>query len=296
MQLEFLVLYQIFSEVEALDDSGKWGYHGVCNLSVKELSDKWNMSPNTVRNAIKCLELSGIITVQYSRGRSSHTITVTPHTTWVVTDFRELRAIANKSKRSPSPVAQVTDTVTPSPDTYTLTPSPSPTDTVTDTSFKGDNVPLQTYKTTPSPDTVTPSPSGKPSPIPKPKLDTVTDNNGNGYRHNAYAVNLPLPVIGSPCPEDIKAKYCKRSPILSPSPDTVTDTATDTVTPITLPVMDSSGNAIDTVTISVGKSKSRKSRKYSPSPGQYEDSDNDDLPIFGMSYPEYRASDLWNRK
>jgi len=279
---EFAVLSRILSKVQKFDPvTDIWDNSGYCSLSIQSIADTFSMDREVVQRSIKVLELAGISSVQRRYG-STNTITVTPHTDWVVTDFRELREKA-KGKRSPSPspVAHVTDTVTPSPDT------------VTDTSLQGYNVRLKTSKTTPKPDTVTPSRSPIPSPILKPK-DTVTDN--NGYRHNAYAVNLPLPVIGSPCPEDIKAKYCKRSPILSPSPDTVTDTATDTVTPITLPVMDSSGNAIDTVTISVGKSKSRKSRKYSPSPGQYEDSDNDDLPIFGMSYPEYRASDLWNRK
>jgi len=89
---EFLVLYTILSEVEGLDDSGNWGYHGQCCLSTQAIADRWNMSLITVRSAIKCLELSGIITVQHSRGRSSNVITVTPHTSWVASNFRKLRA------------------------------------------------------------------------------------------------------------------------------------------------------------------------------------------------------------
>ena len=103
MQLEFLVLYQILGEVEALDDSGNWGYYGQCCLSIQAIADTWGMSPATVRSAVKHLELSGIITVEVRAG-ASNVITVTPHTTWIATNFQELRAIANKSKqRIPPP-------------------------------------------------------------------------------------------------------------------------------------------------------------------------------------------------
>ena len=171
MQLEFLVLYQILSEVEAVDSDNTWGYHGQCCLSIQAIADTWGMSLATVRSAIKCLELSGIITVQYSRGRSSNVITVTPHTTWVVSNFRELRTPSKKPKVSPTPD-------TPSADTDT-TPTPDTPATVTSGNIK----PILKPKVSPTPATNTPpATNGLPYTTPTEADSLRFNNDKNGKK------------------------------------------------------------------------------------------------------------------
>ena len=299
---EFAVLSRIVSKVQRRIDTDTWDNGGYCSLAIQSICNTFSADRANVQRCINVLELAGIITVQRRYG-IPHTITVTPHTEWVVTNFRELRAIANKGKQRIPP---------PSPDAVTVTDAVDAVDTITDAVDAVDAVDISTNTDahiTDAVDTVTPSPNGKQAPIlKKPKPNAVTDTNGNGYRHNAYAVNIPSPVPHSLPPDDVKAKYCdsngKRIPI--PSPDAHD---ADAVTPSTLHVMDSNGNVVDTVTLSTntdaatiseGKSKSRKSRKgsYPPSPNQYADDDDDDdaLPIFNMKYSEYRESKLFHRK
>jgi len=319
---EFAVLSRIVSKVQRRIDTDTWDNGGYCSLAIQSICNTFSADRVNVQRCINVLELAGIITVQRRYG-IPHTITVTPHTEWVVTNFRELRAIANKGKSKRAPISSRspnTDAV----DAHAVTDAVDTVDAITD-AHDADAVDAVDNVTVPDAndadalgseylhpptdtdadavDTVTPSP-GKQAPIlKKPKPNAVTDANGNGYRHNPYAVNIPSTVPHSLPPDDVKAKYCnngKRAPL----PDA------DAVTPLTLHVMDSNGNVVDTVTLSTntdavtdteGKSKSRKSRKgsYSPSPNQYADDDDDDddaLPIFNMNYAEYRASPLFHRK
>jgi len=89
---EFGILNVILAQVEAFDnDTNTWGHYGECCLSVQEFADVWSMSLTTVRSAIKVLELAGIITVE-ARVSEANRITLTPHTKWVASDFRKLRA------------------------------------------------------------------------------------------------------------------------------------------------------------------------------------------------------------
>jgi len=305
---EFAVLSRIVSKVQRYDAAtDTWDNSGYCSLAIQSICNTYSADRVNVQRCINVLELAGIITVQRRYG-IPHTITVTPHTEWVVTNFRELRAIANKGKRAPAslPDADAVDNITVSDALDTV----DTVDTITDAHAHDthadavdavdavDTITDADAHNTDATDTVTPSPNGKQAPIIKPKLNTATDTN---YRHNPYAVNIPSTVPRTLPPDDVKAKYCnngKRAPI----PDA------DAVTPLTLHVMDSNGNVVDTValttntdasTTSVSKSKSRKSRKgksYPPSPNQYADDDDDALPICNMNYAEYRQSELWNRK
>jgi len=335
---EFAVLSRIVSKVQRRIDTDTWDNGGYCSLAIQSICNTFSADRVNVQRCINVLELAGIITVQRRYG-IPHTITVTPHTEWVVTNFRELRAIANKGKSKRAPISSRspnTDAV----DAHAVTDAVDTVDAITDahdadavdavdnvtvpdandadavsseylhppTDTDADAVDTVTDAVdistntdahiTDAVDTVTPLPNGKQAPIIKPKPNTVTDT--NGYRHNPYAVNIPSPVPHSLPPDDVKAKYCnngKRAPL----PDA------DAATPLTLHVMDSNGNVVDTVALTtntdaatISKGKSRKSRKgsYSPSPNQYADDDDDDdaLPICNMNYAEYRESKLWNRK
>jgi len=91
---EYTVLNVILSQVLVFNnDSNTWSHSGYCCLSNQSFVAAWGMSLATARSAIKCLELAGIITVQ-ARAGAPNRITLTPHTNWVVNDFRKLRAIA----------------------------------------------------------------------------------------------------------------------------------------------------------------------------------------------------------
>jgi len=220
------------------------------------------MSPATVRSAIKCLELAGIISVQRHNG-GSNTITLTPHTEWVVSNFRELRAPSKKQRQrvsptpaTPSPwVVNTPDTTNTPPDTDTpatvvvnttdtpATPSPWVEDTRYPYRVLTNTPDTDTTNTpaTPSADIVTPSADTDTTPTP----DTpATARGGNGKPilkrkvSPTPATNTP-PATPSPYttpPEadslrfnnDKNGKKLGKKLGVSPTPDTPATNITDT--------------------------------------------------------------------
>jgi len=211
------------------------------------------MSPATVRSAINSLELAGIITVEVRAG-AANTITLTPHTEWVVSNFRELRTPSKKQRQrvSPTPatpshwVVNTTDTTNTPPDTDT--PATPSADIVTPSPWLGDTrYPYRILSNTPDTDTTntpdtpdtpsadivtTPTPATLPNTTDTPA--TVTGGNGKPILKQRVS---PTPATPSPYTTPTEADSLrfnndkngkKQRQRVSPTPDTPATNTTDT--------------------------------------------------------------------